>query len=74
MPARALPAELAPIIAEHGVPERLLKKAGPNFPTLAKAIVFQAGSAQHVPLAAEPARMQSRGSMPCACAPAGGTA
>jgi 3-methyladenine DNA glycosylase/8-oxoguanine DNA glycosylase len=34
--------KLAPMIAEHGAPERLLKKTGPNFPTLAKAIVFQA--------------------------------
>lgn len=33
--------KLAPMIAEHGAPDRLLKKTGPNFPTLAKAIVFQ---------------------------------
>lgn len=39
-------AELAPMIAEHGAPDRLLKKVGPNFPTLAKAIVFQASASQ----------------------------
>ncbi|PSC71100.1 putative DNA-3-methyladenine glycosylase 2 [Micractinium conductrix] len=38
--ARADP-KLAPLIEQHGPPERLLAKQGSNFATLAKAIVFQ---------------------------------
>ena len=41
MPLPPTGAELVPLIDLHGPPERLLRKRGSNFATLAKAIVFQ---------------------------------
>lgn len=43
-PLSPCPAELAPLIDALGPPDRLLRKGGNNFPTIAKAIVFQASS------------------------------